>query len=223
MKKSIYIVLLSAFSMVFASSLTFAQEPPKQSTIGEATISLYGNPFTIDPSFIDRNNGDRPHSWKNIAYYIPQLLPGVRGDEDKRSVEETLNTITKVTLLYRNLYARAIENLSVRLEKEGHFKLLEANETDPQELKLLREILPFSTPEERVNAIDAYIRVWFREGSWKERIETYNAVNEGDDLPPYAFQNPYRMYQYFLSMFYLDTVVRRSPEFAEFAKTYKPE
>jgi len=214
------VLLVSSFLGVFIANAETPVES-KQAVQSAVKVSLYGNPFTIDPSFIDRANGDRPHSWKNIAYFIPKVLPRIRAEDNEKTVEETLNTISNFTIIYRDLFSKSIRELAERLEKEGHFQILEANETSPSQLKLFKEVLPYAQPQERINALDGAIRVWFRDGSWEQRVEKYNKFKGETVLHPYPFMNPYRFYQYFLALFYLDTVVRGSPEFAVWAKEYR--
>jgi hypothetical protein len=217
LRLSLTISFLVCFSL--SSTQVFAEDAHQQTKIGQTLVTLYGNDFTIDPSFVDEANEGRPHTWSSVAYFIPQLLPGIRGSEDKRSVEQTLATITRMIFLYRDLYAQGIQTLAENLEDQGHFQILEANDPISRELV---DVLPYASRQDRVNALDGYIRAWFRDGTWEQRVDRYNEFKGEDVLEYYPFMNPYRAYQYFVALFHLDTVVRRSPEYAEFIKNYKP-
>lgn len=219
MKNIVYAVLFSL--LVFAGANGYATAPEAE-VDGKYTISLYGNDFTIEPSYIKLVNGEgRPHTWQSVAYFVPEVMPGIRGDEDKRSVHATIDTITHMVVAYQKLADLNMKQLAERLEEEGHLGLLAANELDQGQVKFYNEVLAFAPKQRKINELDGAIHAWFRDGTWAERVAKYNETQPENALQPYSFLTAYTTYQYFLSLYYLDTLVRRSPEFNVFLAEYK--
>lgn len=202
-------------SALLAQDNVAAAEAPNELV----TVSLYGNNFSIEPSFLDRMNGDSTkHQWQDVAYLVPQVLPGIRDGEDMRSIDETLKTIANLTIAYRNLYDVSIDNLAQDLVDAGHFQIAEINEDAPFMRERLQMVL--SKGGKEADALTGYILVWFRNQEWEEKVKKYDDATGESVAIDFDFALPYKNYERFVALFYLDTLVRRSPEFREFAANY---
>ena len=206
------IVLTLLFAAVSGQTL-FAQN--KELSADEKSVTLYGQNFTIDPSFINKMQGDDvPYKWEDIAYLVPEILPGILNGEEKKSVQGVLETVSQWAAKYRyDIYECTIYRLAVKMDEQGMLDAAYTYENDEEVYySAVPERFTNATQQERIDAIYGAIGYWISQGTWQEQIEGYNALRKEALLSPHEFANAVKFYHYSLALNNLEQVLRKSPE-----------
>ncbi len=181
-----------------------------------STVTLYGQTFTIDTAKIDKLNGDDvPYKWRDTAYLVRNVLPGMLDGATVLPVEDVLSAISDAAAKQRyDVYECSIYNLAQRMEKDGQLDalFLERQDNGSYVMGDIPERLVKGTSQDRIDWIYGGIGYWIARDTWRDQVDDYNAYRTDKSLSPFAFENPAQLYKEWLALFNLETVVRASPQ-----------
>lgn len=199
--------LVAGLALFFLSAL-FAVNAVAQKDV----ITLYGQSFTIDTQAV--NIPGEPYQWRDTAYLIPQIFPGILEGEERRSIPEILETLGSASVKYQHeLYGCSIYKLAQKMEENGQIDAaFMVNEDGDYKFETVPKALWNGTRQERIDNLYGEIGYWFARNTWQEKVTTYNKLRGQNVLRPIAFLHPYQLYQYSRALYNLDVVVRQSPE-----------
>jgi len=236
----VFVFVVALFSLNGGgSSYAGSQASDKtQSENTEYDVTLYGQKFTIDTSLVNPKEDDQDVGleWHDIRHKIPEVLPGVRDGKEVWDVPEIIQILADMRSRYEGLAYDAQRALAESVEKQGHIEVTLSGlslQDNSDVYKIVREELAYAEKTARIEHIEAYIHDWFRTPSWEvdekgvpkpawvSFTSRYNQGLEKEGKPllnTAAFINPFRWYEYYVAVSYLDTMLRFSPEYLNYQK-----
>lgn len=204
--------MIVSAAIVFSACVFSSYAQDAASGSSQKTVTLYGQKITIDPTKVDIPG--EPYQWRDTAYLIPEILPGILENKDKRSLQQLLATLGQWTNKYQyNLYQCSLYNLAQSLEDQG---MVDAAYVVKDEkgfsIQPVPERVSTGTRQERVDLLFGALGYWIARNEWAEYVKFYNSAVKEKSLSVSAFDIPARMYKYSRALYNLDYVVRQSPE-----------
>ena len=184
----------------------------------QATIKIYGQTVTIEPSVVNALELEGGPEWKDVRYLIPEILPDAFQDGEVQSFDEILASISRFESLYSDLTRREIKRLAVRfVDSHPRFPLAgERREDNPDFFAHFENYVLKQDKEYQVDFMDTIISDLIKSENFSDIIDDYNSWAE-DRLLKSTFSNAKRNQDIVYALGYFMVLLKESPEY----KAYK--